>query len=229
MKKRPVRYLLSFLLLLLTLILVSGCCTGTVRELGKAKEHAKSGDFAWIAAQDVKCKETCEGCNQLHLLKGDACYQLAKQGQEPLKQYPCAAQHLETGISMTKQWQMESFNLNRPQTYVNLCESLRNWRDLLAGAEADAINERLLKNAQAFLAGEPGNPCGIYFETNARYAKLRPCLLHPEQCPTVCAELKAMLSSLDDGLSKAAGAQCEPNLQEMKNEVVSARGAVRCQ
>ena len=228
MRKQPVRYLLSFLLLLLMLILASGCCTGTVRELGKAKEHARSGDLAWIAAQDVNCKETCEGCNQLHLLKGDACYRLAKQGQEPLKQYPCAAQHLETGISMTKQWQMESFNLNRPQTYVNLCESLRNWRDLLAGGEADTSNERLLKDAQAFLAAEPGNPCGIYFVNDARYAKLRPCLLHPERCPALCGDLHSMLQSIDEGASKATGTMCEANLQQIKKEVTKAREIVRC-
>jgi hypothetical protein len=228
MKKRPEPYRLSFLLFLLTLLLVSGCCTGTVRELGKAKEHATSGDFAWIAAQDIKCEETCEGCNQLHLLKGDACYRLAKKGTEPLRYYPCAAQHLETGISMTKQWQTESVGQTRPQTYVNLCDSLRNWRDLSPGAEADKINERLLKDAQGFLAAEPGDPCGIAYLNNARYAKLQPCLLHPERCPALCGDLNAVLRSIDEGASRAAGTACEANMQEIKKEASKAREIVRC-
>ena len=223
MKKHSGLNCLALFVLILSLVVINGCCTSTIRELGNVKEHASSGDFAWIAAQDIKCKETCDGCDQLHLLKGDACYRLAKEGKEPLNHYQCSAQYLETGIGMTKQW-----NLNRPQTYANLCESLRNWRDLLTGGAADTINERLLKDAQAFLAAEPGNSCGTYYVNNARYAKLRPRLLHPEKDAALCGDLNSMFQSIDAGTVKTTGTACEANLEQIKKEVTEAKKIVSC-
>lgn len=229
MKKIRIHYRILVLLAAFS-FLAGGCCSfSTTKSLGKAKDLAGKGDYAAVTGLAIDCDASCEGCNQLHLLKGDACYRLAKNGQEPLKHYPCAVAELAEGIRLTKQWQMEAFNLNRPQTYTNLCESLRNWRDLSKGSEADAIDEQLLKTSREYLSAEPGNPCAIYFLNNAEYAGQRACLLHPENCPSLCTKLQGMQQSIADGIAKPAGAGCEANLKELGGEVAQAKEIAHCQ
>jgi len=217
-----------FFCVLFAALIMNGCCVWNVRQLDKAKDAAGAGNYAAIAEIKVDCDASCDGCNQLHLIKGDACYRLAKQGNDSLKHYTCAVAELSAGIDMTRQWQMESFNLNRPQTYENLSESQRNRRDLLKGAEADAANENLLLTAQRFLQTEPGNACAVYYLNNARYAKMRACLLHPDQCPGLCSDLRAMSSQISAVAATAGSSHCLSNLQELKKEVSAAGGVVNC-
>lgn len=227
MKRRCTLSSLSLVWLLA--VLLGGCCSfSTVRQLDKAKEQAGKGDYPSVSAMEVTCDAACEGCNQLHLVKGDACYRLAKQGRDPLKQYGCAATEFSEGIRQTNQWPLETANLNRPQTYENLCESLRNWRDLSRGGEADAINGRLLDTAQAFLAAEAGNPCALYFLYNAHYATLRPCLLNPASCPDLCRNLQGMLQNIEAAVPSSRGSHCEQGMQEMQREFSNARELVHC-
>jgi uncharacterized protein (DUF2267 family) len=207
------------------IFMLGGCCAfNTVKPLKEAKALAAQQDYAALAAVEVKCQASCEGCNQLHLLKGDACYRLAKAGKAPEPNYRCAAAELTDGIRLTRNWQMDSFDLNQAQTYTNLCEALRNHRDLLSGSQADGVNAQLLASAQAFLAAQPGNPCARYFENNARYAQLRTCLLHPENCPDLCARLQAMRQSLD----QAAGGECAAQLSNLKKDIAGAEQVARC-
>lgn len=218
---------ITFLVFVFTSALtVNGCCYfNTLRPLEKAKDLAGKQDYASAANLEIKCDDSCEGCNQLHLVKGDACYRLAKNGQEPLKHYACAAGDLTEGIGQTRDWS----NLGRTQTYINLCESLRNWEDLSSGAAADSINERLLTTAGQFLAAEPGNACGVYYQNTARYAKLRPCQLHPENCPTLCTQLDGISQSVSVGLAKAGPAECGPQLKELKSNLDDAKKLAGCQ
>lgn len=230
MKKSRGMRIFFVVVLFAAAVLANGCCYfSTLRPLDKAKDLANKQDYVSVASLEVKCDKSCDGCNQLHLIKGDACYRLAKNGQEPLKRYPCAADELTEGIRLTKQWQMETFNLNRTQTYTNLCESLRNWRDLSAGGQADSINGRLLSTAREFIALEAGNPCGVYFQNNASYAQLRSCLLHPENCPALCANLGNISQSIAEGLARSGGAECAPNLKELGSEVAQAKEIAHCQ
>jgi hypothetical protein len=210
---------------LLFAVALGGCCaTNTVQPLKKAKALAGQHDYAALADIEIKCNASCEGCNQLHLLKGDACYRLAKADQAPEPHYRCAAEELMEGIRQTRDWQMENFNLNRTQTYINLCEAQRNRRDLLSGSEADAVNTQLLTSAQAFLDAEPGHPCGRYFESNAQYAQLHKCLLHPENCPVLCSQLQEMRRSLEQ---TAAGA-CAAQISNLKADIQGAEQVARC-
>ena len=223
---RPRSHLLAVgVIWLLFAVALGGCCAfNTVQPLKKAKALAGQHDYAALAAIEIKCNASCEGCNQLHLLKGDACFRLAKADQAPEPHYRCAADELMAGIRLTRDWQMENFDLNRTQTYINLCEAQRNRRDLLSGSEAEAVNARLLTSAQAFLAAEPGNPCGLYFESNAKYAQLRKCLLHPENCPALCSQLQAMRRSLEQ---TAAGA-CAAQISNLKADIKGAEQFARC-
>jgi hypothetical protein len=224
MKKIGTHYRILVLMAVFS-FLAGGCGSfSTVKSLDKTKDLSGKGDYASVARLKIDCDASCDGCNQLHLLKGDACYRLAKNGQEPMKQYQCAATELTEGIQMTSQWQ----NLNRPRTYTNLCEALRNLRDLSSGQQADGINDQLLKTTQSFLSAEQGNACGVYFQTNAQFAKKRNCLLHPEQCPAVCSDLNAMLQSLADASTRAGGIGCEAELQQMTKDVNGVKGAVNC-
>ena len=224
MRSRP-RFLAVGVFWLFFVFLLGGCCaTNTIQPLKKAKTLAGQRDYTALAGMEIKCSESCEGCNQLHLLKGDACYRLAKAGQAPEPHYRCASAELMEGIRLTRDWRMENFDLNRTQTFINLCETQRNRRDLLSGSQADAVNAQLLTSAQAFLAAEPGNPCGLYFESNAQYAQLRKCLLHPENCPALCSQLQAMRRNLEQS---AAGA-CAAQISNLKADIKGAEQSARC-
>jgi len=213
------------LVLVAFLLALTACATS---QLSKFKKQYDKQEFSSIAESEVTCKASDEGCNQLHLMKGDACYRLAKQDQAPLQHYECAAMHLGIGIEQTQQWQLEKFNLNRPQTYENLCESLRNWRDMEKGAKADQINEQLLTDGQKFLAVEPGNLAAIYFLEDARYAKMHACLLHPERCPSLCNDLTSILGDLSANASRAKGTKYEPNYQVLIKEISKEKELARC-
>ena len=118
------------------LVAILAACGG-IYQLKQFKDHSARSDWAWVAQQPVTCAASSDGCNQLHLIKGDACYRLAKQGAEPRAHYQCAADELETGIAQTKVWRESGLDLNRAQTYENLCESLRNLQDMERGAAAE--------------------------------------------------------------------------------------------
>jgi hypothetical protein len=214
-------------LALVAFLLVLTAC-GTTSQLSQFKKHWDKQEFSWIAEQKVTCTASDEGCNQLHLIKGDACYRLAKQGQASVQNYDCAATHLGLGIEQTQQWQMEKFNLNRPQTYENLCEALRDWRDLEKGSKAEQINQGLLNTAQGFLVAEPGNLAAVYFLENARYAKLGPCLLHPERCPSLCNDLTFILGDLSPNASRSKGTKYEPNYEVLIKEITKEKELARC-
>lgn len=122
---------ISFLVVLIaSSLMTGGCCYfNTLRPLENAKELERKQDYPAAANLAIKCDDSCDGCNQLHLIKGDACYRLAKNGQAPEQQYACAAGELAEGVRQTGNWS----GLDRKQTHINLCESLRNWRDLSSG------------------------------------------------------------------------------------------------
>lgn len=220
--RRTARLVLVVFFLALTVF----ACTTT--RLSQFKKHWNKQEFSWIAEQKVSCTASDEGCNQLHLIKGDACYRLAKQGQASIQYYDCAATHLGIGIEQTRQWQMEGFNLNRPQTYENLCEALRNWRDLEKGSKADQINQGLLNTAQGFLAAEPGNLAAVYFLENAQYAMLGPCLLHPERCPSLCNDLTSILGDISRNVSRSKGTRYGSSYEVLIKEITKEKELARC-
>jgi hypothetical protein len=60
---------------LAVLVLFLPAC-GTVGQLERFKELSGQQKYTEIAAQEVRCQPTEAGCNQLHLIKGDACFRL---------------------------------------------------------------------------------------------------------------------------------------------------------
>jgi hypothetical protein len=215
-----------FSLFLLAALLASGCA---IKQLSDVKESWANKDYEWIAAQQVTCNAADDGCNQLHLIKGDACYRLAKGGKEAKARYACAVDELETGIAQTKEWKIDNLNLNRAQTYENLCESIRNLQDLETGAQAEDLTKKLVNASQAFLVAEPGNLGAIYFLNSARYTLLGKCVIHPERCPSLCDNLTAIDQELAQVMPKTEVSKYMNNYYRLQSDIKGAKKSARCQ
>lgn len=180
--KRLLYIVLATLLISLTL---SACAT---RQLKNFKEDAANSQWQKIAEDEVNCEAEDEACNQLHLIKGDACYRLAKQNAETSKNYQCAAEQLELGIRQTTDWgAAESSIGNRAQYYENWCESLRLLRsEQSSNAAAEPYNQKLLSCAREFLQA-PGQlqPAATFFLHNAELAAVRFRISDPGNCQTL--------------------------------------------
>jgi len=153
----------------------AGC--SQIKEIDKAKDLQKSGKFAELAALQIDCKAKDDGCNQLHLLKGDACYRLAKQASDHTTkktQLDCAANELSEGIDMTKDWNVAQ--LDRAQFYTNACEAARLRADF---GDRPRFETMLAKRANQFIGFAPDNPGAIYFNARAEFYALtqatKPC------------------------------------------------------
>jgi hypothetical protein len=193
------------LLLLLGLGLLVAGCAPALKQLQGFKQHWSAADYQWIARQDVQCQPETTGCNQLHLIKGDACFRLAKQGQNQTANYTCAADHLEQGIGATKQWTQAPIDLHRTQTYENLCESLRNLQDLQQGAAATATGERFLAAAEVFVRLEPEHVGAVYYAAKARFRALQPALFEISDAnrTRLCQRLADILSPVEAVMTRA--------------------------
>jgi len=193
-----------------------GCAT---KQLDNLKKKANAGDFASIAQETVNCEEVDDVCGQSHLVKGDACFRLAKRQQDAAQHYDCAVTELEKGIRYTKTWEQCGAHLNRPQTYANLCESLRALQDMARGAQADQLTQRLLDASQRFLAAEPGNPAAVYYNVSAHYTQLRPDILHPRNPQGLCRDLNGLMSTLDTALPRAQGTDYQANFTRLQSDI----------
>jgi len=165
--------LFLFFFLLNFTVLVTGC--GSTKLLKQYKEHAASEDYEWIVSNDFECEEKSELCSQLHLIRGNAHYSLAKQGRDELQNYSRAAEHLEKGFKYAERWEDTA---QRNQFYENLCESLRNWQDKLSGAESEAVGARFLAAAEEFYSLVPNNIASIYFVCKARLRNMQKQVLN---------------------------------------------------
>lgn len=214
--------ILKALFPLLVLLFFSLGCSGTLRQLDSFKKDYRQQNYRAIAAREADCEPGDQGCSQVRLIRGEACFRLAKQGQEPKKHYACAAGELESGIRQTPDWETFAFDLERAVVYEHLCESLRNLQDLRIGDEARAAGERLLSAAEEFYRLEPDHPASLYFLHKARFRRIQP--LFPEagawNRKELCRQIKAMLLAMQEGLGQAVGTGYEPNyrlfIQELK-------------
>jgi hypothetical protein len=218
-------YVRAFLRLSLGLVLVAGLLAcGAVKKLEQFKQHDARGDFAWIAAQNVDCQAAQEGCNQLHLLKGKACFRLAKEEEAANKKaeakahYTCAADEIEAGMAQTTNF--DAVTGARAQWYENLCESLRNWLNMEADAEVLRLANKLLETAKKFRAEEAEHPAAIYFANSAQFTLLRKDVL--ANAPTVCENLKKIIDDLDRNLARA-GERYTPNFRQLRSDVAGVK------
>lgn len=164
-------------------------------QLNTFQKHAAQGDDAWIAAQEVNCEKASDVCGQLHLIKGNACFRLAKAGTAPADNYACAADELAQGLALKQSWKDPAAH-RRFQEY--LCESLSNLQDLQSGATAEKTLVRLTNAAEALHRIAPGSVPAIYYLAMARLRQVQPLLADmsaADRLP-VCNRLKRTLTGV---------------------------------
>lgn len=205
---------------------LSAC--GTVRQVEQFKELSNQQRYAEVAAQEVQCQPTEDGCNQLHLIKGDACFRLAKGGVDPDARYlACAADELQAGIQATSDWPSEEAVIGkRAQYYENLCESLRLLQDNQSTTEAANTNVRLLSTAEDFLQAEPGHLAATYFINSARLAQFQLDPQKLQESNSACATLNELLVDLEVVQPRAASSPYEVNYKRLRLDITGLKRAV---
>lgn len=187
--------------LTLTLV-VTGC---TAMQLNTFKKHAANNDHGWIAAQAVTCEKASNVCGQLHLIKGDACFRLAKAHTAPVDNYTCAADALEKGLALNLSWEDPAVHR---QFQENLCESLSNLQDLQTAEVAVQTLDRFVVAAEALYQLAPESVPAVYYLARVRLRQEQPMLfdLNAAYRVPVCIRLKRTVTSVLSLMETAKGA-----------------------
>ncbi len=156
----------------LTLILIFSGCAGM--QLRQFQKHAKHGDHEWITGQAIACQKVSDVCGQLHLIKGGACFRLAKAGRKPAVNYACATDELEKGLALKPSWEDAGAQLYFQE---NLCESLSNLQALQSGEMAERTLDRFVEAAKALYRLAPERVPAVYYLSRARLKRMEPMLL----------------------------------------------------
>jgi hypothetical protein len=167
----------------------------TSMQLSTFKQHARRGNDAWIAAQEVDCAGRSDDCSWRHLMKGDACLRLAGTGTAPEENYVCAAQSIERGMFLKPAWPDPSI---QRQFQEKLCESLLNLPVSQSGAVPLASPDRLAEAAEELHRLAPGSVAAIYYLAKARLMQVQPQLpdiAAVDRLP-VCNRLKRTLTGI---------------------------------
>jgi len=216
----------------LLLALVLAGCTGV--ELHRFKEHAAQDDYQWIAGRTIGCDNASDTCGQLHLIKGEACFRLARSGQAPAHHYHCAADELAKGLALKRSWTDPN---ERQHFQEHLCESLANLHTLQSGEAAGHTLVRLVDAAEALYRMAPESVPAIYYLAIAQFRKMQPKLTHLavfERMP-VCIRLKRTLMTVLTAMETARVEGSEDwkryakNYERLSFELGSAIGAANCQ
>jgi hypothetical protein len=183
---------LAIILSLMMIVVISGCAA---RQLSSFKQHAAANDYQWIAAQTVGCEKTSDACGQLHLIRGDACFRLAKQGMNTKDSYACAADELEKGLAVNRTWADAAVHR---QFQENLCESLRNLQDLQSGEAAAQTLNRFVAAAEGLYQLAPDSVPAVYYLAKARLRQEQPMLVDIDAATRVpvCNRLKRAVTSV---------------------------------
>jgi hypothetical protein len=160
------------------LVFMLGSCATAYRETDEAKRLHNQGQYAELAAFEISCKPKDEGCNQVHLLKGDACFRMGKNAADSQAQqaaFTCAADELTAGIKMTKAWQ--AVPIDRVKVYENACEAARLRADF---GDRQRYETMLAATADQFFGFAPDHPGAVYYHARAGFHTLmrsaNPCI-----------------------------------------------------
>jgi hypothetical protein len=186
----------------LALILIFSGCTNL--RLSQFRRHAARGDHEWIAAQAIACRKASGGCGQIHLIKGDACFQLAKMGREPAVNFACAADELVEGLALIGSRYDAGVQLQFQET---LCESLSSLRELQSGEAAEQTRVRFFGAAQALYQLAPESVPAVYFLSRARLMEMEPMLedINAATRVPVCIRLKRTVTHVLGLMETARG------------------------
>ena len=195
---------------LVVLLVASFVVACGARTLQSMKESHREGALENVVAVDVACTPNEDGCAQMHLLKGDACYRLGRQAERAdqdstaAAHLECADTHLSAGIEQAAAqppddptWQVAGGD--RTQWYANWAETLRQLQDLRSGEDARRTSRRLLDVAEQFQSVAPEAAAPSFYAATARFALLQPDLIDaPAGDADACGTLTAIHDSLAD-------------------------------
>jgi hypothetical protein len=187
---------------LIFILVAAGCAA---MQLDTFRKRAARGDHDWIAAQTVACTEDSDECGQLHLIKGDACFRLARAGKAPADNFACAAHELDRGLSLIRHWNDPA---DRRQFQESLCESLANILDLQSGDTAALTQGRFEDAAKALFQLAPESVPAVYYLAKARLRQVQSTLagLNPASRVPACNRLKRSLNGVLSMMEKAGNA-----------------------
>jgi hypothetical protein len=204
--------------ILVIVVLAAGCQSG--RQLSHWKTDAAAGRYTTIAAEEVTCTQGDRGCNQIHLIKGDACFRLAAGGDSG--HWDCAIQHLGLGIDMTGGTTTE-MGSTQP-SYENLLEALRQRRDLAGSrAEAAPFTAQLESRAQSFQDAFRAAPAGYYYLASARLTRaLDAAAATPDATCRILNDLRSLLAQ-----APAERGRYTAGFQRIEADIRGAKSTVR--
>jgi hypothetical protein len=211
-------------------IALSGCAA---LKLSTFKKHAAANDFEWIAGQMVTCDKASDVCGQLHLIKGDACFRLAKKGVHALEDYTCASDELEKGLALNRTW--KDADVHR-QYGENLCESLRNLQDHQSGQAATKTLNRFVAAAEGLYQQAPESVPAVFYLAKAHLRQVEPMLIDINSATRVpvCNRLKRAVTSVLSITEKAKHTALPEwdryagNYQELSFELGATMRAAQC-
>ena len=208
------------------------------RTLNSMKDAHQAGRYGEVAAMDVSCAPEDDRCNQMHLLKGDACYILGRRAEGESRdstaraRFECAETHLGAGIRQTeaaRSGEWEIAGSERPQWYLNRAESLRQLQDLLSGDTARTVSNRLLEFGRMYREAVPGAAAPHFYVATARYALLQPKLIDVSSGdPSVCEELNAIQTVLDEAPADEVSDAIQDNVESLHDQLERQRERADC-
>jgi hypothetical protein len=208
--------------------LATGCSTikqtidPAATQLERFKGLGATREYAAIAGEALRCGEAGEVCRQLHLIKGDACFELARGDDAAVAHYDCAIAELTAGLDGGAERTL-AFGPSRPFA-EKLLEALRARRDLSAStSESKVYTARLIREARAFRAAYPEDPAGHYFETSGLYALVLDEIAKAGGHTATCSELEALLDRLGPG--DAANGRYTINFERLRQDIQGTRRA----
>jgi hypothetical protein len=192
----------------IVMLTIAGCAAVQLQHF---QHRAERGDQAWIAARPVTCNSASQTCAQLHLIKGQACLQLAQADghRTPAADYACAADEFSAGLALRPSWPDEA---DHRWVQESLCDALANLQALQSGAAAQQTLIRLEDAATELYRLAPHSIPAVYYLADARLRRIQPVLadLDPAGRIPVCNRLKRTLNLV---LSVTATAAQAPSPQ----------------
>ncbi len=147
---------------------LGGCAAlaPSIAQLERMKREAAAGDRQAVAAETIACVSGKPECVQLHLLRGDACFGLARRGDGGTRRSldRCAVRELAAGLDglVTEQTPLGA----RRDYAVKQLEALHDLIDTrTAGDDGDA--PALATAALSFSRNYPADPAGSYYLATA--------------------------------------------------------------
>ena len=192
------QFLFRTLFAIALLSLFVGCAVQDIRQLDEFKELADKEQYDEIVKQKVDCTDQDKGCDQLRLIHGMACYQLAKQDTNPKANYQCSIDDLRRGLDISTEAGKSKTEL-KPYSKA-LLESIRERQDLSVNwSESAPYTELLRTQSERVREIYPNAPDGYYYGATAAFAEANKLIVQNTARTTACDLLSQAKNLVEQG------------------------------